>query len=482
MSWRGGVAVGLALITWACEANPGRKVLPAPPPAARQASPAPGALGPSPVAIAKVENPASAPGSPSPSAQPDPPATLSLPLRLGLALPASLVGAAASLRSVGGGDRLAAVGSVLQVGRGGLLVSNHGAGIVGHNGAAIVSNHGGGAVAPAARQLLAGEDLSDFVNDPRLPVWASLLPVDSLDQILAAYAKAQPQANVWVPFSVQADLMPPPNASPVLDAYLQQVLGENNTWHLTGHLRTEGDRLTFWVLRLPREGASPREGTLFFDLQASAGGWRARLQPASELLAFMGAAASAMAVEGRPEGVFIDSGTVMLPWAAQSPLAKAQALVEARVAERRQTLIQGQPGGAADLLIASIELGGRTEKQPNPKAKLFAGIFGFALGAPVDPGLAYSRRFQDLVVGQADPGPFFAEAFDPARAASVPFRWVDPLGARVQAPSEALLRLVPGGSVAWTRLAPPMPQAGEALDRLPELAPAPPPDAILNQP
>lgn len=473
----------------ACQASPKLQA-----PRGRANEPAEAAKSPGPAA--PLASPATLPtlaSSPLPgSPKPDAAASLSLPLRLGLSFPASLVGAAAQSRLAGEGGVVAAEGARLSVGLGGLLVSNNGGSLLGNHGGGLLGA-GAGLVAqasagagPAARRTLQEATIEDIKADRRVDLWLNLLFIDLPDQLLQAYAKAGPKLDAWVPFTITPVLLPPPLDSILLKAYLNQALANAQNLPYTARLARQGDGLTLWVMRLPREGAAPSEGFVTLQMSISGQGrMLTRFATPDEVAQVFGQAGAAGRLEHPPEGgLLFETGNRYRPWEEISPASQALLTPLRPVAEHRRVVVRLQPSGQAEMRLAEAQRNAVDAKgQPNPRAVRYMFTFGFVLPGQNEPGLAYWERgassFVDdpfvlgwRIVGKPVEGP----------ADQVVGNFISPAGVRLTQPTEALQGLLPAWRPSDDQLMPPLPGLEERLDRSPYFAPEPPPAELLLAP
>lgn len=485
--WAAPMALALAL--GACQ-GPEGKLAPRPPQASAKAPAAAPSQAPllasSAPLLVRAEASASASAS---AASPSPALALSLPLRLGLALPASVVGAAKGhLEGVGGS--VAREGTRLGLGVGGLIVSNNSGSILSNHGASLVSDQGGAALGgqAASRRLLAQRGLLQavaFPNDPRFDLWEQLLFIDLADQILNAYAKAGPQLDRWVPFQLQATLLPTPVGQPLFEAAMQAGLQATGPLPYSGRLVREGDSLRLWFMRLPQPGAKPSEGQVALDLRApSQGPLVARFATPQEFRVLYGLEGGAARLEHQQGGgLRLRSADRSVPWAQMSE--QTRLLVSARhpVARHRVVLMREAPGGHTELRMAEAQ---RTELKPDlspgPWGVRFLRAFGFAGPSQLDQGLAYWLRSGEGVPSDAIPLDWLPTPKVPLAEGQVPAVFRDPEGSTVATPSAALQGLQPLWAQGDESLIPRMPTAEERLYQDPELAPEPPPAALLALP
>lgn len=480
--------LGLAAALVSCQGTPGKVGGSRPKAGDKGALTTPSTSPALPSESPRAAAPSNGPSPSSPVVQGDDSATLSLPMRLGFALPASVVGAEARDRLAGVGALVAPEGARLEVGPGGLLVSNHGGGIVSNNGGAIISNNSGGALAGAAAsrrllQLTEGS-VQELFSDVRMPVWLSLLQIDAPDQVLEAYLKAGPRLNAWVAFEVKPQLLPPPKPSSLLKEFLASVIGPEGAWYFSGLLVREGTQLNLWVLRLPQKDAAPESGSVFFQLSNTPEGlFVARINTPAEVRAIFGQQAGSTRMSILPDGTFLlDSGTVMLPWDQQPPVGRAQSGQDQRLSERRKTLYRVKPSGVSELVVALAERSGLYRGKEGQGAYFFVRKFGFGGKGQTELGFATYITTTYGPVAEADPMPFFTKALMPGVTPPASFRYYDPLGDFIATPSAEMLQLQPQGAVGDDRVVPALPGDGERLDLLPELAPDPPPAAFLTTP
>lgn len=493
--WRwGGLVVGVWLS--ACQA--GQQGAPTPTrPAPNRPVGAAVAASPSPPGREVAEAPSVGPAVRASALPSGPEATASgpsLPLRLGLALPGSLVGQAQA-RLAGEGGLVAREGTRLVAGVGGLIISNNSGTLMGNNGGSILSNNSGALISDqgstyrlAPRALAQAEaPLVQFPDDRRFVLWEQLVFIDLADQLLQAYAEAGPSLDAWVPFELRPVLLPPPQGSPIFNAFIQNAFAQVAPLPYLGKLVREGEGLRLWLVRLPKAGAKASEGEVALDLQAPAQGSAVtRFACPLEFREMYGLVGGAMRVELLSEGgLRFRSGDRSRPWAEMS--AQTRVLVSARqpYARHRQGLIRLQPSGAAELRVAEAQ---RTVLAPpgqeGPWGVRFIRAFGFAGPGQSDAGIAFWQRsgegppsddipLQWTLGGQAVEGPI----------ERVQAEYLDAVGSAPASPApSALQSLLPAWKPEDEGLIPRMPTLADRLDLDPELAPQKPPAAILQGP
>lgn len=425
------------------------------------------------------------PGSPKPSPS-EAASSPSLPLRLGLALPASLVGAGQK-HLAGEGQVVAPEGTRLTLGVGGLIVSNHSgsilsnhsASLIGHNGGSLLSDQGGTyRLAQSALPLVKPPD------DPRFDLWEQLLFIDLSDQLLQAYAQAGPQLKRWVPFVLRPKLLPPPSGSPEFQAFLNLAFEQVQELAYTGILIQEGQGLRLWLVRLPSAGAKPSSGEVCLDLQAPAEGpVVARFRAPAESRSTYGLVGASLRIEHLVEGgLRFRSGDRSLPHEQMSAQTKLLVSANQPFARHRQGLIHLLPSGAAEVRFAEAQRtvlgpGGR----PGPWGVRFIRAFGYAGPGQPDVGTALWSRS-----GEGPPSDGIALDWNTRKgspiAGGVKAAFLDPEGQSPASPPAALTALLPAWSPSDEGLIPRMPSGEDRMDLDPALLPEDPPEAVWAAP
>lgn len=481
-------ALGVALALAACNSpSPVAKGRPGPAPKAQS----PGLLAATPQGelAATGSLPASAPASParpasSPSPQAEPtatPASVLLPLRLGVALPASLVGLEAKGRLVGAlgagalvapeGAALVALadgrilsnhaaglisdhGGGLISNHGGGLVSNHGGGLISDQGGGLISNHGAGyrlaqldAVASTAEVLPSGElaatPTQGLAKSGANYLWLVLAMIDQEDQLLQAYAQAGPRLGQWRRFQAKSsEILPLTNASPLAAMALQGLNGQLQAQHYAGVMTQESDGPHLRVVWLPQADAPLSQGLAVADLGASGGGQvlKARFVPPLEEAFGLQASASHFEFSQGPVGRVVEAwvGEQYLPGQAMGPVALYLSSDSGQIRRRVHLEATGPEKALAwagrGILRNGVPLGQQRD--------FYA--FGFATPGQPDLGVAYHRRVSAGLLGNL--GPF--EWVGPQSVITpgdgpVPPHFVGVDGEFTASPSEALRALVP---------------------------------------
>jgi hypothetical protein len=508
-AWSSSCLLALALAACATPGPTGRvRNAPAPSPKA-------------PVLLATPEAPASggaavnlpatgpvAPASVAPSSPPkaDPsatPVTPLLPLRLGVALQASLVGAEAQGRLVGGvgaaaivapeGARLVALadGRILSNHAAG-LISDHGGGLISDHGGGLISDHGGGLIGnnssglvgnnssgmlgnngagyrlaqvdPAASQVevlasgeLAATPVQGIAKSGANYLWLVLALVDQQDQLLQAYATAQPRVGQWRRFQAKAsEILPMPHATELAAMAVQGLNQQLKQQHYAGVMTQEADGPHLRMVWLPSAEAALTAGRPVVDLSASGTAQllRARFVPILEENFGLQASASRFEFTQGPLGRVIDAwvGEQYLPGQAMGPVALYlsgdSGLIRRRVHIEAASTDRAFAWAGRGILHAAV---------PQLQRRDFYG-FGFAAPGKPDLGVAYLRRVASGLLGNVGPfewvGP--QSTVTPGDGPATP-HFVGTDGEFTASPSAALQALVPSRPPegdAWVPTAP----------------------------
>jgi hypothetical protein len=433
--------------------------------------------------------PSTAPPSPKPSAAA--PKPLHLTMRLGLALPPSLVGLEGQARLNGQDGLVAPPGTEFVVGPDGSLLSNngsnlignHSSGLIGNHSSGLVGNHGGSLVsdqggayrlaqaeAPTRDQVASATPRNPFV-DPRTQLWLILGSFDYCDQLMAHFLRAKPRLGAWKRFGTEAfRSFPPPMEvpgvrNPQLESDLQAIV-------YAGLLTEEagGARLRF--LALPAPEAPLSEGRPVFDLRASGTEQVARTRFVPRMEAYLGFkdTSSEMVVSEGPHGRRIVSRIAERGDPQRHPFSIAGLLQPNRVENSRRYLrFEHHAPQQASVLIATAEHQRYLDGKPDTTDRKLLAI-GYDPSASGTPGLALLERRAFLNVdpsGQLlwDP-PFF-----PPQPGAMPLwpYFMVPGGALVQPGPPELLRLVPPFRVEEDALVPPLPSPEEDPTQDPSL-------------
>jgi antitoxin component of MazEF toxin-antitoxin module len=472
----GWLALSLGLAACTVAPSPALRQAPTTPPKA-----APSGTSPS-LAPMKVE-----PSGPSPSAlAPTQAFTLSMPARLGRALPASLVGPAANQRlREAVGLAVAAEGSRLVALADGRIISNNsgssgtsaGAPLVSDQGGGIVSNHGAG------RRLAQAEAERLAAADPRMALWFYLCMVDLLDQHLQAWQATQPRLGQWKRFSVQAlRLLPTPVGNDILNGVLSGVEQQLQGQGLAALATEEGGQLRL-RMALVAAGQGLDQGKAFVDLSARPqGGSVAFLRLPPALAGALGVAEGRVKVEVGPQALTIDSAEDYLPLAERSPLAQGLGGPGQVMWQIRRQVRFPQPSAELGLMEerwAALSTGPLGEELGGQSLR----AFGFHPTQEL--GLATSNRLRsgppEALEGlpftwayQPEPGPF---AEQPVRGA-----FLLPDGRWEASPGPALQALLPPFPKEGTRGLFPVPDRRSSSSAAPELNATPWPSSIWLAP
>lgn len=470
---------GLAAASWACA-----------PLAGPNGGPAPRA--------STTRAPASLPTPNPPAASPDrqglelaspkaPTATpsLILPLRLGLALPGSVVGAEASRLLKGEASGLVAppLATLVADAQGrivsnnsGSLVANHGAGLISDQGGGLIANHG------ASRRLMALSFTEEIATDPRTELWFLLAFVDHLDQILQGYGRSGAQLGRWSRFQLSDSvLLPPPLGAEVFALATAQMQQSIRAAHLAGIAHLVDGRLRLQLVVLPKEGASVAEGQALAELSTEPSGEGvARIHLPDYFLSAFGLKACGMRLALSPSGAFEGStGEDYLAPEARGPLAKAINGERRLIAIHRRVRISPPEGGRMQLLTA------RAERLDQPVIAQVRSLiaFGFAPPARPDLGLASYHRLSEGPEGPRPP--FQWQALDKRKSPGegpMVVRFQGPLGEAIASPSPDLAALVPSFGPEAEAFLPELPATEASAAGAPSFAIPPLSEALKSAP
>lgn len=347
--------------------------------------------------------PGASPTASQASASPAPPAlqpqrTLRLPLRLGQALPPSVVGALAASRLVGGqGERVAAPLTTLSADAQGRLVSNNGGNGVATPGAGLIANHGG-----SFRLSQGGIEAS---LDPRAELWLMVGFLDYLDQLLQAYAQSGPQLGRWQRFQAQSlTILPPPAGAEVFALAAAQMEQSLQAQHLAGLSIAQADGLELRMVLLPGPEAPWSKAQPLAQIkQGTQGPATLRLQLPALMLQAFGLKAGRLKGEITPEGELVaEHGEVYLPVAERGPLSQAIHGSIALQAIRRR-IAWSRPGQEPAWLKVSR---GELQDRQGPWHFRTLSAFGFR-GKGQELGVASYHRSQEGPVGGVSPFAWF---------------------------------------------------------------------------
>lgn len=445
-------------------------------------------LGPSVVAPKASPTTTTSPSGPSPAPQASPAtAGPSLPIRLGLALPASLVGAAKG-RLAGEDGRVALEGDRLVALASGQIISNNSGAILSNHGASLISDQGGGLVGNhgASRRLMLNLGVTEdnlFPADRRFELWERLLIIDLADQLLKAYRLAGPKLGAWVPFTLSPELLEPPSGAELFRNFVAGQIDAAQGLPYTGLLQREGAGLHLWILRLPRAGATPAEGSPSVDLEASgAQAAIARLSSPPELRGVYAIERGAMRLEHLAGGgLRFEAGDRFLPDAQWTAKQKAIMGHQQPLARRRLGEFTLRPDGHVDVILSeSVSYVLTPEGQAGPWAEVGVAGFGYVPPPQRDPGLATWVRFGAGLLGQPLPLQWVL-GDQPASgpSAQVLAEYLSPAGEPLpQAPAE-LQSILPSWDPKLEAKIPAVPGVDEAPPDDPRLWPERPPAASL---
>lgn len=453
---------------------------------------------------------APATGAKPPAGQGDAPASpavrLRLPGRLGLALPASLVGSQAQASLKGLDGAVAPESSLLLALNDGRILSNHGAGLISDQGGGLISDQGGGLVANNGGGIVSnnsgayrlgptralaqadlqasGETITLKGVDPRRGLWLLLALLDADDQMLQAYLDAEPKVNEWRRFQVpKLRVLPPPVPDELFLRALDTVLKGTREGAFAGHFGSEGPeagrlRLVF----LPQPESPLNEGIPILDLQASGADTavgRTRFLPAiGEVLGLKDSAARV--VVGRNAlgpTTEVSVAELMLPEAERSPLAQGITAME-QVASRRYASLSRQAPDRARAVISSSQL--EQSRRGEISFSKHLQLLGYHPTESESLGLAFLGR---VAQGPLDSSPSF-DWSNPSRPGSEPAQilFFLPNGNFSFQGPPALARLAPSYGPSDDAFIPPTPQMGEDPSQDPQLRPSDLSAALLALP
>jgi hypothetical protein len=454
---------------------------------------------PGPLAKPRAEGPASPEAkasplgaSPRPGPQPSGPVVSpkgeaaqapSLPARMGLAWPASMVGSEALSRQ--GAKAFAPFGHVMAIEAGGRIASlpeasllaNHGAGLISNHGGGLISNHGGG-VGPApaaARRLL--EELP-FRIDARHHLWLVNAIVDLKDQLQQAYLQAGPKVGEWRRFQApELSFLPPPTSHPLIPVALAALAKVEAQRHYAGLLTLEAGRPRLRVLVLPEEGASLAQGLPLLDHQSMGPGHSVlRARSMAGLREAFALEQANLRVERRltEEGLRfrLDLGTRHAPEEQRTALGKLASGPGDGLTDRFRITID--PSASASALVR-LEVAQRFGQPSGAQRYLRAlHLMAFALPPLPDPGLVVLSRKAEGPVGS--PAAFVWHrnlGGELPLSAPPPYQHLLPEGEASGPPSAALVALQPvPGPLAEGDL-PPLPEEGYRPEEEASLTPEP---------
>jgi hypothetical protein len=454
-------------------------------------------------------------GGPSPSTAPSPVAlasqapalaqALKLPLRVGLAFPASLVGAAGAARFSGQDGQVAPPGSEFYALADGSIISNNSGGLISDQGGGIVSNHSGSLIsdqggglgpkptggyrlaAKVDRDIAATATVPTAIGDPRMRLWLILSMYDYVDQIMAAFLKAKPKLGRWKRFSTSDfDYLPLPRAIPGLESssLSREVV---RALRFAGHLSTgpEGTRLR--LVHLPQAQSGIAEGLPVMDWQASGGVAVMHTRYVEALAATFGLRNSASRLERRqgPHGPSIDN--VLAETGASDPGTSILGLFKASkidVTRRHLRLEQVSPQQAYVLMATSERT--YLPDAPSQLARRTLTI-GYDPRAGTNQGLAILAREANF---KKDPSgglfwdlPYPGWALQPGALPLWPYFLLPTLNEYSQQAPAELQALVPPYRVPEDdALIPPDPAEGEDVASDAALSVPPLPEAVLLAP
>jgi hypothetical protein len=438
-----------------------------------------------PKASPKAEAPASAP----PPAQ----GRLLMPSRLGLVLPATLVGPQARLRLTGGDGVVDYQGSRLELTPGGSIISNHsgalisdqGGNLISDQGGGIISNHSGALISDQGSNLISdqgGGIISNHsgayrlfgqaprrlqaeleappLDDPRLHLWLVLTLIDLNDQLIKGFLDAKPKLGEWTRYGgSEARLLPPPVLGEVLEVAMGQVRALFGDWRFAGVLTQEGQATHLRVVALKAPEQPLQEGFVMLDMVASGADEavaKTRFMP--ELATMFGLDGSAARVHWKatPDGpiVEVEEAEHHLPKEQRSGIGALLSGSAPQVVGQRKLRLHAPRGLQrhwGDIGSASVVAHAKGLAQ-----RQFYVAIGYAKPFEADPGLAFFNLRRTAFLGATPP------AFgwnDPFKEDELPYSqgpvatYMTSAGRYTTEPSEALKAFLP----PW------MPEAPEAL-------------------
>jgi hypothetical protein len=266
-------------------------------------------------------------------------------------MPASLVGAAAQARLLGGGGLVANFDAQLVALADGRIVSNHSGSILSNHGSNLISDQGGGAVAPRQWRLLLGE-AKGISAEGQIEMWGMLSALDLIDQAIQGALLAKPVVGQWSRFRCpQMALLPLPPGAEALGAIVGPLTAKLQAMELAA-LATQGpEGLRLRLAITGAEGSPLAESRPFLDLRSEPQGGAlafARFPPVLEEL--FGMAQARLRLSWGPDRWSLDTGEDFLPLAQRGFVAQQLNGVNGTYLQIRRRWQFGKQGSPRDWL------------------------------------------------------------------------------------------------------------------------------------